>query len=89
MSDCSKYLEKINYHFTVPDSPPFTWIFYGDSITHCAVLFGSCGGDVGKVVGAAGCCEERQKKDGGFSHFIISNIRSRTSSIEPVPSTSR
>ena len=37
MSDCSKYLEKINYHFTVPDSPPFTWIFYGDSITHCAV----------------------------------------------------
>ena len=52
-------------------------------------LFGSCGGDVGKVVGAAGCCEERQQKDGGFSHFIISNMRSRTSSIEPVPSTSR
>ena len=36
MSTRSGYLEKIAYHFNTPNSPPFTWVFYGDSITHGA-----------------------------------------------------
>ena len=36
MSEYPKYREKIDYHFNTPNSPPFTWVFYGDSITHGA-----------------------------------------------------
>ena len=36
MVTLSEYKERVSYHFNTPNSPPWTWVFYGDSITHGA-----------------------------------------------------
>lgn len=36
MATLSEYKERVSYHFNTPNSPPWTWVFYGDSITHGA-----------------------------------------------------
>ena len=36
MATLSEYQERVFNHFNTPNSPPWTWVFYGDSITHGA-----------------------------------------------------
>ena len=36
LSKMSRFQERIDYHFNTPNSKPWTWVFYGDSITHGA-----------------------------------------------------
>lgn len=36
MPALAEYKERISQHFNTPNSKPWTWVFYGDSITHGA-----------------------------------------------------
>ncbi|MBR7138327.1 MAG: SGNH/GDSL hydrolase family protein [Lentisphaeria bacterium] len=36
MPTLAEYKERLSYHFNTPNSKPWTWVFYGDSITHGA-----------------------------------------------------
>ena len=36
MPTLAEYQERVSAHFNIPNSKPWTWVFYGDSITHGA-----------------------------------------------------